>query len=96
MIHAAPSAPPAFAWDDWYAAVGGRTIRIEEAAEYMRKIREDQEPRFTGPVAPTKQRFPTPEDAARQLKEKALELGPLDASLLHEAQSLSVAHRSNA
>jgi hypothetical protein len=51
MIHAAPSAPPAFAWDEWYAA-GGRTIRIEEAADYMRKIREAQERRFTDPVAP--------------------------------------------
>jgi epoxyqueuosine reductase QueG len=75
VIHAAPSAPPAFAWDEWYAAVGGRTIRIEEAAEYLRKIREDQEPRFTGPVASTKHRFPTPEDAARHLKEKAVEFG---------------------
>lgn len=38
MLHAAPSAPPAFTWEEWYTAAGGRTIRIEEAAEHMRKI----------------------------------------------------------
>jgi epoxyqueuosine reductase len=75
MIEAGSTSPPAFAWDDWYTAVGGRTIRIDEAGEYMRKIREDQEPRFTGPVAPITHRFASPEDAARHLKGKAVAFG---------------------
>ena len=74
-LEASPTSPPAFAWDDWYQQVGGRTIRIEEAAEYMRRIREDQEPRFSGEVAPARHRFASPDAAARHLKEKATEFG---------------------
>ena len=64
---------PAFAWDDWYAAVGGRSIRIDAVDDYLRQIREDQQPRFTGPVASTRRTFASPADAATHLKEKALE-----------------------
>jgi epoxyqueuosine reductase QueG len=74
-IEADRSSPPAFAWDSWYAAVGGRSIRIEEAAEYMRKIREEQEPRFSGPVAVQRHEFPSPDAASAHLKVKATEFG---------------------
>ncbi len=64
-----------FAWEDWYAAVGGRTIAIDEVTEFLRLIFEEQEPRFDGPVASERVRFDSPEDAARQLKAKALAFG---------------------
>ena len=64
---------PAFAWDDWYAAVGGRSIRIDAVDDYLRQIREDQQPRFTGPVAATRHVFDSPSDAAAHLKHRALE-----------------------
>jgi epoxyqueuosine reductase len=67
--------PPAFAWDEWYAAVGGRTIKIEDVDAYLKKIREDQYPRFQGAVAPERHAFASPAEAAQQLKAKALELG---------------------
>ena len=68
------SVPP-FAWEQWYAAVGGRSIRIDAVDEYLRLIREEQEPRFTGPIAATQRRFGSPQAAADHLKEKALEAG---------------------
>ena len=30
--------PPAFAWDDWYAMVGGRSIRIPEVDDFLRRM----------------------------------------------------------
>ncbi len=75
QIAAAPSSPPAFKWDDWYAAVGGRTIRIEEVTEILRKIHDEQYPRFEGPVAPARREFPSPSDAAAHLKRQAIEFG---------------------
>ncbi len=33
---------PSFAWDDWYALVGGRSIRIEEVDDILRQIYNDQ------------------------------------------------------
>ena len=42
--------PPAFAWDDWYARVGGRSIRIEEVDTLLRQIYDDQYARFHGVV----------------------------------------------
>lgn len=66
--------PPAFSWEDWYGAVGGRSIRIDEVEVYLRKIREDQYRRFEGPVAPVARAF-SPAEAARHVKEKALEFG---------------------
>ena len=68
-------AVPAFAWDEWYAAIGGRSIRIDAVDEYLRLIRQEQQPRFTGDVAPQRRAFPSPEDAAAHLKQKALEFG---------------------
>jgi epoxyqueuosine reductase QueG len=68
------STPP-FAWDDWYAEVGGRSIQIEEVTAYLEKIRTDQQPRFTGPVAAARSAFASPAAAAAHLKDKALEFG---------------------
>jgi len=66
---------PAFAWDEWYAAVGGRSIRIEAVDDYLRLIRETQQPRFTGDVAPQRHVFASPLEAATHLKDKAQEFG---------------------
>src|SRR6478735_8965600 len=66
---------PAFAWEEWYAAVGGRSIRIDAVDEYLRLIREEQQPRFTGPVCATRHPFASAADAAAHLKQKALEFG---------------------
>lgn len=75
MPAASLSSPPAFAWEEWYAAAGGRTIRIEDVSSYLQKIYQDQYPRFDGPVAPARHDFASPEEAARALKEKAIEFG---------------------
>jgi epoxyqueuosine reductase len=71
--HASP--PPAFAWEDWYASVGGRSIRIAAADDLLRRIYDDQYPRFHGDVARERRRFESPEQAAQHLKQKALEFG---------------------
>lgn len=62
-------------WDEWYAGVGGRTIDIPEVNEYLRKIHEEQYPRFDGAVAPVKMEFASKADAASYVKEKAKEFG---------------------
>jgi ferredoxin len=67
--------PPAFAWDAWYAAVGGRSIRVEEVDQYLRRIYDDQHPRFHGELAPERRDFPSPAEAARHIKALALALG---------------------
>jgi len=70
------SAPaPPFRWADWYAAAGGRTIDIAEVNSYLLQIREEQCPRFTGPVASTRREFESPEEAAAHLKEQATAFG---------------------
>ena len=74
-MDASPVAPPTFAWEEWYAAVGGRSINIEEVTVYLRKIYEDQSTRFDGEVAPVRHVFESPGDAARHLKEKAGQFG---------------------
>jgi len=66
---------PAFSWDEWYAQVGGRSIKIDKVDEYLRQIREEQAPRFEGEVAEARQLFATPAEAAEHLKQKALEIG---------------------
>ncbi|MGC4084411.1 MAG: hypothetical protein QM736_20425 [Vicinamibacterales bacterium] len=67
--------PPPFAWEAWYEAVGGRTIAIDEVSRYLRQIYEDQEPRFTGPVAEDRHVFASPADASAHLKMRAREFG---------------------
>ncbi len=69
------SPPPAFAWDDWYATVGGRSIRIPEVTDLLQEIFNHQYPRFDGDVATESRAFASPAEAARHLKEKALEFG---------------------
>jgi ferredoxin len=68
-------APPPFAWEEWYARVGGRSIDIEEVSAYLRQIYDGQYPRFEGPVAPTRREFASRDEAAAHLKSKALEFG---------------------
>src|SRR5262245_50228164 len=65
----------AFNWDAWYASVGGRSIRIEQVDRLLAKIREDQYPRFQGAVNENRKVFESPEDASRNIKEKAFDLG---------------------
>jgi ferredoxin len=67
--------PPAFAWDDWYATVGGRSIRIDEVDEILRRIFEDQYPRFTGEVAAEQRPFASAEEAAAFVKQQARDCG---------------------
>lgn len=67
--------PPPFAWDDWYRSVGGRSIDIAEANEILWRIREEQVPRFHGPVAETQIPFRNPAEAAAAVKAKARALG---------------------
>jgi epoxyqueuosine reductase QueG len=74
-VNASSVSPPAFAWDEWYAAVGGRSIRIDAVDEYLRLIREEQQPRFTGELAPRRHEFASPGEAAAHLKQKAREFG---------------------
>jgi hypothetical protein len=74
-LEAAPTSPPAFAWEEWYDGVGGRTIDIPEVTRYYRLIHEEQYPRFHGEVAPRRHVFESPEDASAQIKAKAIELG---------------------
>ncbi|MBL7811226.1 MAG: hypothetical protein JNL57_03295 [Bacteroidetes bacterium] len=69
------STVPAFKWDDWYAAVGGRSISIDEVNELLKEIHQDQYTRFEGPVAGEKHVFDSAEIASAHLKEKAKEFG---------------------
>lgn len=69
------TSPPPFAWEDWYASVGGRTIAIDEVSALLQRIYDDQYLRFDGPVAPERRAFTSPEDAAHELKARALEFG---------------------
>ncbi|MBI3134718.1 MAG: hypothetical protein HYZ14_08610 [Bacteroidetes bacterium] len=69
------ASPPAFAWDDWYSAVGGRTIHIDEVERMLKEIREDQYRRFDSPVNSHKTIFKNPQEAAAHIKSKALEFG---------------------
>jgi hypothetical protein len=73
--HASP--PPAFAWEDWYASVGGRSIRIAAADDLLRRIYDDQYPRFHGDVARERRRFESPEQAAQHLKQKIFPTVPM-------------------
>jgi len=64
------SSPPAFHWEDWYAAVGGRTISIDEVNRLQKYIHQEQYPRFDGPVATTRREFVSPAEASGHLKER--------------------------
>lgn len=72
---------PAFNWDQWYAAVGGRTIDIPEADRLIKVIKEEQTKRFDGPVAAEQQKFSSPAEATELIKQKARELGADEAGI---------------
>jgi epoxyqueuosine reductase len=67
--------PPPFAWEAWYDAAGGRSIQIDKVSEYLRLIYQEQEPRFSGPIAPERHLFGSPEEASLHLKERARAFG---------------------
>ena len=75
MTSASASSPAAFAWEDWYAAAGGRQPRPAEIDDILRRIRDEQEPRFNGAVAPERRTFASAEEAAREVKDRAREFG---------------------
>ena len=66
---------PAFKWDEWYAAAGGRTIAIPEADALIKEIKEEQSKRFDGPVAEKQHHFSSREEAAALIKQRARDLG---------------------
>lgn len=70
-----PVSPIPFEWDKWYEAVGGRKINISEVNQILQQIREEQYPRFDGPVNPERRVFSSPEEASEVIKKKCLELG---------------------
>jgi len=63
-----------FNWENWYEAVGGRSISIDEVNEFIRKIYDDQYKRFDGVIAESCVSM-TPIDAATLMKKKAIEFG---------------------
>jgi epoxyqueuosine reductase len=67
--------PPAFSWDDWYEAAGGRNINITDVDRILNEIREYQYPRFTGKVNPEQNVFGDESIAAMNIKEAAFEFG---------------------
>jgi len=75
MTSSSPLSPPAFNWDAWYAAIGGRKIHIKEADDILNSIYNDQYLRFEGEVNPVKHIFKTTTEAAETIKAKAQELG---------------------
>jgi len=75
VANQSPSSPPAFAWEDWYAAVGGRSINIDEVSTYLKKIYDDQYHRFNGVVAPVRHDFASVDEAAAAVKASAIEFG---------------------
>lgn len=69
------TSPPPFRWEEWYEAVGGRTISIEEVNSLLKEIHQEQYPRFAGEVAAAQFEFSSKQEAATHLKEKAQEFG---------------------
>lgn len=75
---AAPSQrrkPAPFAWEEWYASVGGRPVRPDDINEILRLIFEEQYPRFSGDVAAERRTFASPEEASQHLKAKSVAFG---------------------
>jgi len=69
------TSPPPFAWDEWYNGLGGRSINIPEIDELLYKIYHEQFPRFDGEVSDVKTQFSSNEEAAQNVKAKAVEFG---------------------
>lgn len=74
MTHAETS-PPAFLWDEWYGAIGGRQIKIAEVDAILEQIREHQYPRFRGEVNPVRTEFASAAQATAAVKQQAFALG---------------------
>ncbi|MBS3913185.1 MAG: hypothetical protein KG003_01700 [Bacteroidetes bacterium] len=74
-MKASEKSPVNFQWNDWYEAVGGRKIQIDEVDALLNKIYNDQYLRFHGEIAEKKTAFHSPEEAAELIKIKALEFG---------------------
>jgi len=72
---AALESPPAFDWEAWYAAVGGRRTPVPEVARLLSLIYDGQYPRFQGAVAPERTELGSAEDAAAAVKDEARRLG---------------------
>lgn len=74
-INAAEDSPPPFPWEEWYESVGGRSIKVPEVDALLRRIIEEQYPRFDGAVSDQRMEFASPDEAARVIKEQAIEFG---------------------
>ncbi|MBI3509801.1 MAG: hypothetical protein HY064_03995 [Bacteroidetes bacterium] len=74
-MNSSPTSPPAFNWDLWYAAVGGRSIKIPEADVILKNIKEGQYARFEGEISHDRYVFRNSTEAARMIKIKAKMLG---------------------
>ena len=55
--------------------MGGRPARPDDINDILRRIFEEQYPRFNGDIAAERRVFASPEAAARHLKDKSLEFG---------------------
>lgn len=80
-MKASKNAPPAFKWEEWYAAAGGRQIRYEDTEAILQEIKAEQYPRFDGPVAELKTHFSSKTEASSLIKKQALELGAGDVGI---------------
>ncbi len=67
--------PPAFNWDAWYGSIGGRKIQINEVDDILHQIKENQYPRFTGPVNPEISTFESDQLASEHIKKYGFQLG---------------------
>jgi ferredoxin len=95
MLIGSENSPPAFAWDTWYASVGGRSIHIDRVDEILNEIKIYQYPRFDGPVNSDKRIFNSPEETTALIKQKAFELGadecgiaPIEASDIYKGREI--------
>lgn len=74
-MKSAETSPPAFQWEEWYKAIGGRRIKISEVEDILTQIRELQYPRFKGEVNSKRTEFANESLASEVIKKKAFELG---------------------
>lgn len=75
------TSPPPFNWDEWYKAIGGRQININEVDDILNQIKECQYPRFNGQVNPERHLFASERLASEAIKQKAFELGADEAGI---------------
>ncbi len=69
------TSPPAFLWEEWYNAIGGRQINIAEVDDILNQIKELQYPKFFGTVNPNRTTFDDVHSATAAIKQKAFEIG---------------------